>query len=348
MGDTRGGKLVSLVKGTLTGGLVSSHLGEAEVAMHISRSDGLPCRSVLPTDNTARGVQTRAERRQTRRAVEVMLRVLFTTPNGLHRHAGHRLGHLRRLGHVVHFKPTPEPATECGLVQRYGLCRQSEHLGHGVPRKTGNLSGRPNFGAFALDADRAVGGFHGGMRQIRRPIFRSDLSTGPGHGIRRIATLKESIAFLRKFRLELLPNTLTVERAASARVPNHLQSLGALQGLPGVAGNDGYARGTTHMAGHRYNLPNPRHGQNGCRVERLHLATGGGAHDNTGMQQARRAYVQREHLAAVRFSGSVQPWHRLPDEFELLGRLQRGRHIQGQNGRGRRELTETRGLARGV
>ena len=110
---------------------------------------------IAPRGNPAAHIHATREVVPACRTIEIVLHVVFTRPEQLHR-CGHLLGNPRRLDHVVVAQPTSKAATRARDVQRDVVFLNAEHLSGEPAAALRLLRWRPQLELAVLEMRRGV------------------------------------------------------------------------------------------------------------------------------------------------------------------------------------------------
>ena len=173
--DARRRKLIGLVKGPFTGGLVRTNCRQIEDAAQHRRHDRLARRQVSPDGQTTLRIEARLKAGERRRPVEVMRHVLLTRPERLHRCAIGGHGDCCGLADKVDIEPATESTAEILDLNIDLVGIQSGGLGHRAPGQIGCLGRDPGGRTAIADLHRAIHRLKRCMRQIGCPILGRQL-----------------------------------------------------------------------------------------------------------------------------------------------------------------------------
>ena len=116
--------------------------------------------------------------------------------------------------------------------------RDAERLGHEIMRRLRALDASPDLHLAVGDARCGRRRLHRRMRQMRDVIFGLDLFGGAGHGRGGVAFMALDRAGLARRRLEFGAIGFRIIGSVRPVVPFDLQGVAALDGRPGVVGDD--------------------------------------------------------------------------------------------------------------
>ena len=289
--------------------------------------------AMLPSRDFAGSIGRRLQALERLRAEHALGDVFFARPDQLHGTA-HRLGNARALRRVIADRAAAEASAHVTLMEGDLVVGDAERLRHRLARLIRRLAAFPHVDLVAFDADHRVQRLHLGVIAVVAAERRLVGLGGGGKSGRHVALLLDRHGLRVRVVVDLdvgFERPLGVEAVGLGLLPDDFQRIAAGLGIFEVVGHHGKPVRQPDHVDHAFHRSDfgvvPRFRRGGglvllARIPDAGLRAVDGRVQGRGVDHARQLDVDCVLGAAVDLEWRVAPRHGLPDQPEILARLE--------------------------